>query len=217
MFIMVALLSGLVAAAGGLIALYIWKKVSAVSNPPKVANARQSCISIPAPGGFDRLCHTDAEYGVVGANVKGIKPGILPKPITEYDKKIIDNLISVQVHAFGLNYADCCIRWGLYESAKQFVGWPITPGFEFSGTIKWIGNTNKTKFKIGDEVFGVTMFGAYCTEIIVPEHQIFHKPKSFSMSEAAAFLWYTTLISMYIIYKYIFVCQHSVHCILCAV
>merc|ERR1712129_636166 len=52
----------------------------------------------------------------------------------------------------------------------------------------WIGNKNNTKFKIGDEVFGVTMFGAYSTEIIAPAHQIFHKPKAFSMSEAAAFL-----------------------------
>lgn len=28
---------------------------------------------------------------------------------------------------------DVCVRMGLYESAKKYVGWPITPGFEFSG------------------------------------------------------------------------------------
>ena len=102
------------------------------------------------------------------------------------------------MHAFGLNYADCCIRWGLYESAKKFVGWPITPGFEFSGTVKWIGNSNNTKFKVGDDVFGVSMFGAYSTEVIVPKHQIFHKPNNFSMSEAAAFLWYFPFIYSFI-------------------
>ncbi len=31
--------------------------------------------------------------------------------------------------AIGVNYADCVIRMGLYESARQYVGWPITPGF----------------------------------------------------------------------------------------
>ena len=25
---------------------------------------------------------------------------------------------------------------GLYASAKKFVGWPITPGFEFSGVVE---------------------------------------------------------------------------------
>jgi NADPH:quinone reductase-like Zn-dependent oxidoreductase len=35
----------------------------------------------------------------------------------------------------GVNYADVCVRWGVYESAKKYVGWPITPGFEFSGVV----------------------------------------------------------------------------------
>jgi len=34
------------------------------------------------------------------------------------------------VSAVGVNYADVCVRMGLYKSAKEFVGWPITPGFE---------------------------------------------------------------------------------------
>jgi hypothetical protein len=29
---------------------------------------------------------------------------------------------------------------GLYESAKKYVGWPITPGFEFSGKILSFGD-----------------------------------------------------------------------------
>jgi hypothetical protein len=38
-----------------------------------------------------------------------------------------------------VNYADVCVRWGVYESAKKYVGWPITPGFEFSGVILAFG------------------------------------------------------------------------------
>ena len=63
------------------------------------------------------------------------------------------------MHSIGVNYADCCVRWGLYESAKKFVGWPIIPGFEFSGKIIKIGSEVK-RFKIGEKVFGVTMFGS---------------------------------------------------------
>ena len=34
---------------------------------------------------------------------------------------------------------------GLYESAKKYVGWPITPGFEFSGTILSFGGDENKK------------------------------------------------------------------------
>eukprot|EP01084_Bolivina_argentea_P086544 156447_1 len=85
--------------------------------------------------GFDRLCHSDAPFGTIGANISTISPGILSQHPSKYDDKIKKNLITVQVHAFGLNYADICIRWGLYESAKKYVGWPITPGFDFSGKV----------------------------------------------------------------------------------
>lgn len=45
----------------------------------------------------------------------------------------------VAVHAFGVNYADCCVRMGVYASAREYVGWPITPGFEFAGTLVALG------------------------------------------------------------------------------
>jgi hypothetical protein len=32
---------------------------------------------------------------------------------------------------------------GLYESAKKYVGWPITPGFEFSGKILAFGDNQQ--------------------------------------------------------------------------
>lgn len=36
--------------------------------------------------------------------------------------------VLVEVIAFGVNYADVCVRMGLYASAARYVGWPITPG-----------------------------------------------------------------------------------------
>jgi NADPH:quinone reductase-like Zn-dependent oxidoreductase len=92
--------------------------------------------------------------------------------------------IVVDVKATGVNYADVIIRWGFYESAKQLVGWPITPGFEFSGVVKSIGK-NIQKFKVGDKVFGVTLFNAYASEVKVPEHQLYPLPGFLSFEEAA--------------------------------
>ena len=89
-----------------------------------------------------------------------------------------DTLVTVDIAYAGVNYADVCIRWGLYSSAKKYNGYPITPGFEFSGVVHSVGPA-VTQFKKGDEVFGVTMFGAYSTRVVVPEHQIF-KPSSAS-------------------------------------
>ena len=173
-------------ACAGIVAFLVWKKTKSRPDPPPVTDLNKSCISIPSAGGFEKLCHTDAPYGTIGANVKAIKPGILPQHPSAYSTTVNGKLVTVEVHAFGLNYADCCIRWGLYASAKKFVGWPITPGFEFSGKVVWSGKDST--FKTGDLVFGVTMFGAYSTKITVPSHQLFPKPSTFSMSEAAAFL-----------------------------
>jgi len=47
--------------------------------------------------------------------------------------------VVVTTEAIGVNYADCVIRMGLYASAKEYVGWPITPGFEFAGTVPAAG------------------------------------------------------------------------------
>ncbi|MFS4458040.1 zinc-binding dehydrogenase [Bdellovibrio sp. HCB2-146] len=97
-----------------------------------------------------------------------------------------NNQVVVQVHAIGVNYADCLVRWGVYESAKKYVGWPITPGFEFTGVIKKVGPGCRN-LQVGQEVMGVTLFNAYATEVCVSEKQIFSLPQGFSKTEAAGF------------------------------
>lgn len=94
--------------------------------------------------------------------------------------------IKVAVQAIGINYADVIVRWGLYKSARQFVGWPITPGFEFAGTVVALG-AGASGFELGQEVFGVTLFNAYATEVCVPQHRLYAKPATMSMAEAAGF------------------------------
>lgn len=83
----------------------------------------------------------------------------------------------VDVHSIGVNYADCCVRWGVYESAKQYVGWPITPGFEFSGVAR----------RTGEKVMGVTRFNAYATQVAVSKKHLYTIPEGFTMEQAAGF------------------------------
>lgn len=94
--------------------------------------------------------------------------------------------VVVRTTAIGVNYADCCVRFGVYESARQYVGWPITPGFEFAGRVQHVAADVRT-FAPGDEVFGVVRFGAYATHVVAPAAQVYPLPKGFSQQEAAGF------------------------------
>ena len=109
--------------------------------------------------------------------------------IQEFENPIPEtNEVLVEVTAAGVNFADIFIRLGLYQSAKEFVGWPITPGFEFSGRILKCGQ-NVTDLKQGHRVFGVTRFGAYTTHLCVPRDQVFSIPgdSRFTADQWAAF------------------------------
>ena len=96
--------------------------------------------------------------------------------------------VLVEVSGAGVNFADIFIRLGLYKSAKEFVGWPITPGFEFSGRVLKCGEEVRD-LKAGDRVFGLTRFGAYATHVCVPRRQVFLIPadSKFTSDQWAAF------------------------------
>lgn len=119
-------------------------------------------IVIHAPGGYEKLRIEDFSDPVPG-----------------------ENEVVVKTEAVGVNYADCAVRWGVYESAKKFVGWPITPGFEFSGVV--VAKGPAAKHKIGSRVFGISFFGAYASHVCVPSHQVYPLPKELSMAEAGGF------------------------------
>jgi NADPH:quinone reductase-like Zn-dependent oxidoreductase len=120
-------------------------------------------IVIHRPGGYDRLKleeHRD------------------PRPAA--------GEAAVEVEAIGVNYADVAVRMGLYSSARRYVGWPITPGFELAGRIVEVGS-GSSRFEVGQEVFGVTRFGAYASRVVVPEHQLFARSAELTPEQAAAF------------------------------
>lgn len=94
--------------------------------------------------------------------------------------------VLIACKACGVNFADCCVRMGVYSSAKVYAGWPITPGFEVAGKVIAVGE-GVSKYKNGDKVMAVTRFGGYTSHLIHKENQVFPLPPSLSYEEGAAF------------------------------
>lgn len=67
-------------------------------------------VVVAAPGGYRRLSLKTLPAPAPGAG-----------------------MVRVKTTAVGVNFADAVVRMGLYASARRYVGWPITPGFEFCG------------------------------------------------------------------------------------
>ena len=98
-----------------------------------------------------------------------------------------DRQVLIRTEAAGVNYADVCVRWGVYESARRFVGWPITPGFEYSGWVEEVGPEVR-HVKPGDAVFGVTLFNGYATHVCAQADLVWPKPDALTFEAAAGFL-----------------------------
>ncbi len=78
-----------------------------------------TAVEIVKPGGYDVLRVLECP-GTIGANLLESSTAAAggPPPATRTD------LVTVDVAYSGVNYADVCIRWGLYASAKLYVpGW----------------------------------------------------------------------------------------------
>eukprot|EP00957_Ditylum_brightwellii_P070907 5388470-Ditylum_brightwellii.AAC.1 len=149
-------------------------------------NNKTRCISIGRPGGLEQLRLVYLKDGIVtvGYNLTDFCPPPFT-PRVDKSNLIPPGCVVLNNEAFSVNYADCCIRWGLYESAKRFVGWPIVPGFDIAGTIDLMGG-NSGDFKSGDRVFGITLFGAYSSRVLVPVEQLRKVPEHLTTAEAAA-------------------------------
>lgn len=120
-------------------------------------------VTIHRPGGLERLVLEDAATPV-------------PTP----------SQVCVRVSHAGVNFADLVVRMGLYPSAREYVGWPITPGFEFAGTVESAGS-DVGNFHTGQRVVGVTRFGGYAERICVAPAQLVPLPDSIPLADAAGF------------------------------
>lgn len=120
-------------------------------------------IVIHSPGGYDRLV------------------------VEEQDDLHPDaGRVRIDVAAAGINFADCITRMGLYSSARHYVGYPITPGFEVAGIVAEVGE-EVDGVTVGDPVFAVTRFHGYAAQVVVPPDQVFPIPEGMTCPEAAGF------------------------------
>lgn len=120
-------------------------------------------VVIHKPGGFDQL---------------RVEQHHSPEPTP--------NEVSIDVEAAGVNFADCVIRMGLYRSAREYVGWPITPGFEVAGKVTGFG-PGVPDLTVGTAVFAVTRFGGYASRVVVPDRQVFGMPAGVAPVQMAGF------------------------------
>ncbi len=105
------------------------------------------------------------------------------KPITK------DNEVLVEVHAASLNAGDwhmvrgepfyLRLFWGLRKPKYKILG------LDLAGRVEAVG-VNVKQFQPGDEVFGISDFGAFAEFVCADEKYLALKPASMTFEEAAA-------------------------------
>jgi len=117
---------------------------------------------------------------------------ILCKEFGPAEKLVIEDIespavkgsgVKIRVKAAGLNFPDTLIIEGKYQLKPTM---PFSPGGEMAGEVLEVGD-KVTRFKPGDRVMGLTGYGAFAEEIVVPEAQLIPIPQGMSDEEAAAF------------------------------
>ncbi len=78
------------------------------------------------------------------------------------------------------------VRQGLYESAKVYVGWPITPGFEVAGTIDQLGD-GVSGWTVGERVVALVRFGGYASQVVCAPQYLMRMPPNWTDPQAAGF------------------------------
>lgn len=148
-------------------------------------STKAGAVLVLSPGGLERFAMEPLPDNVatVGYNVKRCSriPGCNS---LAYIDTLPADCVVVRISSCSVNYADVTIRWGLYESAIRFVGYPICPGFDFCGVVERAGPD--ADWSPGDEVFGITFFGAYSSRLLVPARQLRRKPPNLSNDDWAA-------------------------------
>jgi NADPH:quinone reductase len=110
--------------------------------------------------------------------------------VEELDKPDIQaHEVLVKVDAVGINPVDCKVRKGMLKEVFEH-HFPLTLGWDVAGRVAAVGS-NVTKFKAGDEVFGLLNFpgtaNGYAEYVSARAVQLAFTPAKFTMAQAAAF------------------------------
>ncbi len=107
--------------------------------------------------------------------------------------------VLIRVHAAGASIGDHHIVTGkpYLVRLSPFGGFPrprnTVPGAAMSGRVEAVG-AKVTAFRVGDDVFGQALHGAFAEYLVMPADLLAKKPKNLSYEEAAAVPWGTTAL-----------------------
>ncbi|WP_261554517.1 NADP-dependent oxidoreductase [Frankia tisae] len=93
--------------------------------------------------------------------------------------------LAIAVRAVGVNPADWKLRNGLTLPGLPDPVFPVVLGLEAAGVVTAVG-PQVSAFAVGDEVFGITVAGAYAEHVLLAAALATHKPAAVSFRAAAA-------------------------------
>ena len=91
--------------------------------------------------------------------------------------------ILIDVKAVGVNFPDILMIQGKYQTKPPF---PFAPGSEIAGVVRAVG-AGVTKVKPGARVLATLPWGAYASQVVAYEPQVFAIPETMPFEHAAAF------------------------------
>lgn len=131
-------------------------------------------------------------HSVYGAPAQ-LTVGERPRPVPR------DEEVLVRVFAAGVSIGDHHIVTGrpYLVRLSPFGGFPRprnpVPGAAMSGRVEALG-AKVTTLRVGDEVFGQALNGAFAEFLVMPAALLTRKPENLSFEEAAAVPWGTTAL-----------------------
>ncbi|MEV5412311.1 NAD(P)-dependent alcohol dehydrogenase [Thermopolyspora sp. NPDC052614] len=100
-----------------------------------------------------------------------------------------DGEVLVRVRASSVNFGDMAVLTGVPYLGRLAFG-PVRPrhavlGKDFAGTVEQVGR-GVTRLRVGDEVYGEAVAGAFAEWVAVPEAAVTAKPANLTFEQAAA-------------------------------
>src|SRR4026208_807675 len=83
--------------------------------------------------------------------------------------------------AAGANFVDALLVQGLYQIKPPL---PFTPGMEVAGTVVRVGEGVES-IAPGDRVMGMSFFGGYASQVVLPARATTPIPRSLTAGQAA--------------------------------
>ncbi len=91
--------------------------------------------------------------------------------------------VRIDVRAAGVNFPDVLIIQNQYQLKPPL---PFSPGGEVAGVVSEVG-AGVTNFKVGDRVIGITAWGGFSEQVVVPEDKCFHLPETMGYDVGSSF------------------------------